>query len=95
MLYDKDEYRKEAAAFKALGYPARLWMVQQLANNQEHCVSDFVEALQVEYATVSKHLAVLRKAGILVDEKRGKHVFYRLGCACVTGFVSCLKKRSR
>ena len=94
MLYHPDEYRKEAVVFNALGHPARLWMVQQLANNQEHCVSEFVDALQVEYATVSKHLAVLKQAGILVDEKRGKHVFYSLDCTCVTGFVSCLKKRS-
>ncbi|MDD4097463.1 MAG: metalloregulator ArsR/SmtB family transcription factor [Lentisphaeria bacterium] len=93
MLYQKGEYQREAAVFKALGHPARLWMAQQLAHGREHCVRDFVEALRVEYATVSKHLAILKQAGILVDEKRGKQVFYRLACTCVTDFIGCLQNR--
>jgi len=49
----------------------------------------------VEYATVSRHLAVLRQAEIPVDLKPGKHVFYRLADAGVPGVADCLIKRYR
>jgi ArsR family transcriptional regulator len=91
MHYDRDSCQKEADVFKALGHPARLWMVNQLADCQEHCVCEFVEALPLEYATVSKHLSVLKNAGVVVNEKRGKNIFYRLSCQCVIGFIACLR----
>jgi ArsR family transcriptional regulator len=42
-----------------------------------------------DVSTVSKHLAVLREAGIVRDEKRGKQVFYRLRTDCAMDFASC------
>ena len=42
--------------------------------------------------TVSNHLAVLRNVGLVVDEKRGQQVFYRLGAPCVTKIFRCLEE---
>jgi ArsR family transcriptional regulator len=44
-----------------------------------------------DVSTVSKHLAVLRNAGIVQHEKRGAQVFYRLHVPCVLGFFSCVE----
>ena len=63
--FDKNMCRSEAAVFKALGHPTRLWIVKQLANS-EHCVCEFVEAIGVKFATVSQHLAILKQAGIII-----------------------------
>ena len=80
-----------ADVFKALAHPVRLFLVQQVADG-EKCVCELVAMLDLDTSTVSKHLAVLKKAGVVVDEKRGNMVFYRLRMRCVLGFFSCIRK---
>lgn len=53
------------------------------------CVCDLVEVVGTDQSTVSKHLAVLREAGIVERERRGQHSFYHLVAPCVLGLVSC------
>jgi DNA-binding transcriptional ArsR family regulator len=77
------------AVFKALGNPARLTLVRKLSTG-EHCVCDLVEAVGLGWSTTSKHLDVLREAGVVGSEKRGQQVFYRLELACVPDFIACL-----
>lgn len=82
--------RKERAdVFKALGHPARLQIVEELAAG-ERCVCDLVELVGLGWSAVSRHLAVLKAAGVLADEKRGLQVFYRLALPCVKSFTDCL-----
>ena len=76
---------------KALAHPARLWMVEQL-HDGERCVCTLVEGLDLDFSTVSKHLLVLKNAGIVADDKRGKQVFYSLRVPCVLKFMSCVEK---
>lgn len=75
---------------KALGHPVRLFMVDKLAQGEE-CVCDLTEMVGLDISTVSKHLLVLKNAGVVVDEKRGKQVFYRLRTACVSNFFGCIE----
>jgi len=77
--------------FKALGSPGRLTLVRTLMNG-EHCVCDLVHAVGLGWSTTSKHLEVLRRAGVVVSEKRGQKVFYRLDLDCVGHFIDCLDK---
>jgi ArsR family transcriptional regulator len=81
--------RQRAAVFKALGHPARLQIVEELAAD-ECCVCELVDAVGLGWSTVSRHLAVLKAAGVLEDEKRGQQVFYRLTLPCVKSFFDCL-----
>lgn len=92
LVFEKDSFKKEAAIFKALGHQTRLWIVEQLADGKEHCVCEFVDAVGVDFSTISQHLQVLKRAGVVEDDKRGKQVFYKLSCLCVTTFIDCLKK---
>jgi len=80
---------QRAAVFKALGHPARLHIVEELAAG-ERCVCDLVELVGLGWSAVSRHLAVLKAAGVLEDEKRGLQVFYRLALPCVKSFTDCL-----
>ena len=86
--------RQRAAVFKALGHPARLRMVEELADG-ERCVCELVAAAGTGWSTVSRHLAVLKAAGVLDDEKRGLQVFYRLALPCVASFTACLDAARR
>lgn len=76
--------------FKALAHPTRLWMVEQLIVS-EHCVCNFVDQSQVDFSTISKHLSILKNAGIVADGKRGKQVFYRLIMPCVVNMIDCIE----
>ena len=87
--FDQEKCRRPAGKFKALGHPVRLWMTRQLLTD-EHCVREFVENTELDFSTVSQHLAALKNAGILTDDKRGKQVFYRLKCECVRHFLECM-----
>lgn len=81
----------KANILKALGHPTRLWMAEQLAHG-EKCVCEFVENINNDFSTISKHLAVLKQAGVVVDEKRGKQVYYRLKVPCILNFMPCIKE---
>ena len=87
-------HKQRVAVFKALGHPARLQIVEKLASG-ERCVCDLVELVGLGWSAVSRHLAVLKAAGVLEDEKRGLKVFYRLALPCVTSFTACLDAASK
>ncbi|MBU4193351.1 MAG: metalloregulator ArsR/SmtB family transcription factor [Pseudodesulfovibrio sp.] len=74
---------------KALGHPSRLMIVDELSRG-ERCVCDLTALVGHDMSTVSKHLSVLREAGIVVDDKRGLQVFYRLKVPCVLNFFKCV-----
>ena len=79
----------QAEVFKALGHPTRLLFVRALAAG-EQCVCELQKLVDVDPSTVSRHLGVLRHAGVVADDKRGQQVFYRLRMPCVAGFISCV-----
>lgn len=89
-----DNLRTQAQVFKSLGHPARLRMVQLLADG-ERCVCDLTGQVGLDISTISKHLAVLVQAGVLVSDKRANKVFYRLRTPCVLKMFTCLGEVQR
>ena len=87
---DRSLIEAKAAVLKALGHPTRLWMAEQLADG-EKCVCELGEFIEADFSTISKHLAVLKQAGVVVDEKRGKQVYYRLTVTCILKDMSCVE----
>ena len=84
-------YAARARIVKALAHPARLIIVDEL-NDAPRCVCDIRKMIGSDLSTVSKHLSVLRNAGIVASEKRGQQVFYSLRCPCVTAFLACAER---
>jgi len=80
----------KANVIKALGHPTRLWIAEQLQDG-EKCVCEFVDEFGADFSTISKHLSVLKEAGIVENEKRGKQVFYRLKVPCIMNFIQCIE----
>lgn len=81
--------------FRALANPARVQIVRELSGGAEKCVSDLVDACGLSWSTVSRHLSVMREAGVLAAHKRGLQVFYRIALPCVSRFVDCLENPGR
>ena len=69
-----------AAIFRALGEPTRLQMLNLIAlqPKQEVCACELVEPLGLSQPTVSHHLKVMYKAGLLERERRGTWIYYRI-----------------
>ena len=86
----KKHYEARAKIIKALAHPTRLFVVDELSQG-ERCVCQLTALIGADISTVSKHLAVLRDAGILEDERRGQQVWYRLKVPCVLNFFGCLE----
>ena len=86
-----EKYENSAEILKALAHPTRLWMVNMLSKG-ELCVCEFARGVDAHFSTVSRHLAVLRQAGIIGSEKRGKNVFYHLKTPCVLSFTECIER---
>ena len=85
------KFEARARIFKAMGHPTRLFVVDQLARGGSRCVCELTEMIGADMSTVSKHLAVLREAGIVRDEKRGSQVYYTLRLPCVLKFFDCVE----
>jgi ArsR family transcriptional regulator len=92
-MHPKTQARFEARAriIKAMAHPTRLFIVDELSR-KERCVRELTEMIGSDVSTVSKHLSILRNAGIVHVEKRGANVFYRLRVPCVLNFFSCVEK---
>ncbi len=68
----------EVRLLAALADPTRLAIVRQLAADTETCACDFTSCCDVSQPTVSHHLRVLREAGVVVSERIGQRIYYRL-----------------
>jgi ArsR family transcriptional regulator len=74
-----DQAEATAAVFKALADPARVRIVNLLANtNDALCVCHLTEPLELSQATVSFHMKKLMDAGLLDREQRGVWAYYSL-----------------
>jgi len=89
---DQTRARFDARAriIKALAHPTRLFFVDVLADG-ERCVCELTEMVDADVSTISKHLSVLKNAGLVEDDKRGARVYYRLRVPCVLNFFSCVE----
>ena len=79
-----------AGVLKAMAHPTRLFIIEEL-EKEERCVCDLTEQIGADVSTVSKHLSVLKQAGIVIDDKRGNQVFYRLRVPCILNFFGCVE----
>jgi ArsR family transcriptional regulator len=86
----KARFEARAKIVKALAHPTRLFIVDQLSRRNK-CVCELTEMIGDDISTVSKHLSVLKNAGIVRDEKRGTQVWYSLRTPCVLNFLSCVE----
>jgi ArsR family transcriptional regulator len=81
--------KRRASIFKAMGHPSRIRILELLTQG-ETCVCEIAPVVGTDMSTVSRHLAVLRHAGLIEDDKRGLKVFYKLSMPCILGFFNCI-----
>ncbi len=89
MLIPFREAEIRAKIIKAMSHPVRL-MIIDLLRIREHPFSQIFEQFKLDKSTVSKHLLVLKEAGIVSSRKDGIEVIYKLEVPCVLDFFGCV-----
>jgi len=85
-----DDYKSRAQIAKALAHPARLMLIDVLRQG-DRCVCELTELVGADQSTVSKHLSILKGAGIVDDSREGAKVFYHLRAPCVLKIFECIE----
>ena len=90
-ISSQQRYVARARIAKALSHPTRLLLLDLLKNGKK-CVCDLTEVVGADQSTVSKHLAILKDAGLIDGRKEGTMSFYSLKCKCLDGFFDCIEQ---
>lgn len=90
MIEAPEKYRLRAQVVKAMAHPSRLIMLDALADG-EKCVCELQKLVGSDISTVSKHLSLMKAAGIVTDRKEGLNVYYRLKVPCILRFFDCVE----
>ncbi|MFT4469035.1 ArsR/SmtB family transcription factor [Arthrobacter sulfonylureivorans] len=75
---DAPLYEVKANLFKGLSHPVRIRVLELLADTAEVTVTELMQGTNQEASNLSQHLAVLRRYNLVVAQRRGVQVFYRL-----------------
>ena len=71
-----------------MAHPVRLMVIEFLRGG-EHPFSEIFHLFQLDKSTISKHLLVLKEAGIVSSKKTGTEMIYKLEVPCVADFFTC------
>ena len=78
-----------AEILKAIAHPTRLTILYALRDG-ELPAGDIFDLFDFDISTISKHLSVLKNAGLLQNRREGVHVFYQLTSPCIAECLSCM-----
>ena len=87
----KPIYEHKALIYKALAHPLRIQIVEFLAGG-EKSVSEIVAHVGAKESNTSRHLAVLKGAGVVGSRKDGMSVLYELRLPCIVNMFSCVDR---
>jgi len=83
-------YEMRAEILKAMAHPSRLMILDALADG-ERCVCELQEVVGSEMSTVSRHLAVMKRAGVLSARRDRNSIYYKLRVPCVLRLFECVE----
>jgi len=84
-----DNYAWQTHVIKAMAHPTRLFILNAL-KKKETCVCELTDMVGDAVSTVSKHLLVLKNAGLVSSRRDANRLYYRLDCPCVLKFTACV-----
>lgn len=75
---DYADLRKAVLVLRAVNHKLRQRMMDLLEENESMTVTDISIRLRLEQSVASQHLAILRRAGVVITERQGKFIYYSL-----------------
>lgn len=80
--------KAKADVLKALGHPLRVQMLDALSRG-DRCVNDLRILAAVSQPTISRHLAWLKRAGLVTERRAGPRVIHHLACPGILQALKC------
>jgi DNA-binding transcriptional ArsR family regulator len=89
-----DVNKLEAAAGKlrAISHPMRIAIIDLLSKGNQMSVTDIYKSLDIEQATASHHLSILKNKGVLDSKRDGKKIYYALRSSILTEIIDCVNR---
>ncbi|AER66066.1 transcriptional regulator, ArsR family [Thermovirga lienii DSM 17291] len=88
---DNKNYERKVEILKAMAHPVRLAILEKLRAG-DMCACVIADMFESDRTTVSKHLAILKKAGLVDDIKEGRNIIYHLKMPCILDVMPCIEK---
>lgn len=100
-MVEKSKNREEEAVerinqiayiLKGIGHKVRLQIIQLLESGTALSVGEIQAELHIEQTVLSHHLSKMRDMGLLIAERDGKKIYYKLKDEQISQIISCMKK---
>ena len=91
-----DVIKLEAAASKlrAMAHPMRIAIIDMLNTKPKMNVTEIYNRLNIEQATASHHLNILKSKGVLVSKRDGKKIYYSIKNKALSQIIDCINRCS-
>ena len=89
-MLDWEALKEATQCLKSVAHPVRLRMLELLSEG-EYTVGELADFCEVEPSSASDHLGRLRDRGLLIQDRRGKQVYYQIAAPAVDGIVHCMR----
>lgn len=87
-----DKLELAASKLRAISHPMRIAIINLLSNGKKKSVTEIYESLDIEQATASHHLNILKSKGLLLSNREGKKIYYSLKNIVLTDIIQCIDK---
>lgn len=81
-----------ASKLRAISHPMRIAIIELLTKDAKLSVTDIYKALNIEQATASHHLNILKNKGVLISSREGKKIFYSIKNMTLTEIIECINR---
>lgn len=92
LLIDITKLEMAASKLRAIAHPMRIAIIDLLNATPKLSVTEIYEKLNIEQASASHHLNILKNKGVLVSKREGKKIFYSLKSVSLTEIVECINR---
>ena len=86
-----DKLEMAASKLRAIAHPMRIAIID-LLNERQLSVTEIYERLNIEQASASHHLNILKSKGVLTSRRNGKKIFYSLKNQTLTEIIDCINR---
>ncbi|VAW26685.1 hypothetical protein MNBD_BACTEROID07-1095 [hydrothermal vent metagenome] len=87
-----DNLELAAGKLRAISHPMRIAILELLAQEERLSVTEIYKTLNIEQATASHHLNILKNKRVLISRRSGKKIFYSLRSNTLTEIIECINR---
>jgi DNA-binding transcriptional ArsR family regulator len=92
LVLDITKLEMAASKLRAIAHPMRIAIIDLLNEKPKLSVTEIYSALDIEQASASHHLNILKNKGVLVSKREGKKIFYALKSVTLTEIIECINR---